>query len=97
MEAQRRAIVAFAAAEGFTIIAEFTEIETGKGSDALDRRPQLKAALEAAKKAKCEVAVAKRMARSAPCQPFSLGKCGLVGILSAPCVLASFHLQVICC
>ena len=30
-----------------------------KGSDALDRRPQLRAALKAAKKAKCEVAVAK--------------------------------------
>ena len=50
---------AFAKAEGFEIVAEFTEIETGKGADALDRRPQLKAALKAAKKAKCEVAVAK--------------------------------------
>ena len=42
-----------------SVVAEFTEVETGKGSDALDRRPQLKAALKAAKKAKCEVAVAK--------------------------------------
>ena len=49
----------FAEAEGFEFVAEFTEVETGKGSDALDRRPQLKAALKAAKKAKCEVAVAK--------------------------------------
>ena len=32
---------AFALAEGFEIIAEFTEIETGKGSDALDRRPDV--------------------------------------------------------
>ena len=46
-------------AEGFEIVAEFTEVETGKGADALDRRPELKAALKAAKKAKCEVAVAK--------------------------------------
>src|SRR6478609_8423668 len=30
-----------------------------KRADALDRRPQLKAALKAAKKARCEVAVAK--------------------------------------
>src|SRR4029077_11165645 len=45
--------------EGFAVVAEFTEVETGKGSDALDRRPQLKAALKAAKKARCEVAVAK--------------------------------------
>src|SRR3954469_2533239 len=59
LEAQRRAVIAFADAEAFEIVAEFTEIETGKGSDALDRRPELKAALKAAKKAKCEVAVAK--------------------------------------
>ena len=38
---------------------EFVEVETGKGSDALDRRPQLKAALAAAKKLKCHVALAK--------------------------------------
>src|SRR4249919_1794096 len=59
LEAQRRAVTAFAKAEGFEIVSEFTEVETGKGSDALDRRPQLKAALKAAKKARCEVAVAK--------------------------------------
>ena len=59
LEAQRKAVAAFAKVEGFEIIAEFTEVETGKGADALDRRPQLKAALKAAKKAKCEVAVAK--------------------------------------
>jgi DNA invertase Pin-like site-specific DNA recombinase len=59
LEAQRAAVQAFAAAEGFEIIAEFTEVETGKGSDTLDRRPKLKAALKAAKKARCEVAVAK--------------------------------------
>jgi DNA invertase Pin-like site-specific DNA recombinase len=59
LEAQRNAVGAFAKAEGFEIVAEFTEVETGKGSDALDRRPELKAALKAAKKAKCEVAVAK--------------------------------------
>ena len=58
-EAQRKAIAAFAAAEDFEIAAEFTEIETAKGADALDRRPQLKAALKAAKKLKASVAVAK--------------------------------------
>ena len=35
------------------------EVETGKGSDALDRRPQLKSALAAARKLRCQVAVAK--------------------------------------
>ena len=46
---QRAAVTAFAKAEGLTIIAEYTETETGKGSDALDKRPQLKAALKLAK------------------------------------------------
>ena len=59
LEAQRKAIAAFAAAERFDIAGEYTEIETGKGADALARRPQLKAALKAAKAAKCSVAVAK--------------------------------------
>src|SRR3954462_10894333 len=59
LAAQRRAVITFAEAEGFEILAEFTEVETGKGSDALERRPQLRASLKAAKKAKCHVAVAK--------------------------------------
>jgi DNA invertase Pin-like site-specific DNA recombinase len=41
------------------VAREFVEVETGKGSDALDRRPQLKAALAAARKLKCHVAIAK--------------------------------------
>src|SRR5258708_5043803 len=41
------------------ISAEFVEFESGKGADALDRRPQLAAALAAAKVAKCRVVVAK--------------------------------------
>ena len=59
IEAQRAAIGRFAETEGFEIIAEHVEIETGKGADALDRRPTLKAALAAAKKAGCAVVVAK--------------------------------------
>ena len=35
LEAQRKAVAAFAAAESLAVIAEFTEIDTGKGSDAL--------------------------------------------------------------
>ena len=45
LDAQRAAVERFAQAEGFTIAAEFVEVETGKGFDALDRRPQLAAAL----------------------------------------------------
>ena len=59
IEAQRAAIARFAEAEGLTIIAEYVEAETGKGADALDRRPQLAAALAAAKAAKCSVVVSK--------------------------------------
>ncbi|KLK92844.1 resolvase [Microvirga vignae] len=59
IEGQRAALTRFAEAEGYEIVAEFIEVETGKGSDALDRRPQLAAALAAAKKRRCAVAVAK--------------------------------------
>jgi DNA invertase Pin-like site-specific DNA recombinase len=59
IEAQRQTLGHFAKAEGFTVAREFVEVETGKGSDALDRRPQLKAALAAARKLRCHVAVAK--------------------------------------
>jgi DNA invertase Pin-like site-specific DNA recombinase len=59
IEAQREAIARFAVAEGFEIAAEFVEVETGKGADALDRRPQLAAALAKARKAKAPVVVAK--------------------------------------
>ena len=37
----------------------FIEVETGKGSDALERRPQLAAALSEARKKRCSVVVAK--------------------------------------
>src|SRR5258707_7421596 len=59
IEAQRTALSHFAKAEGFEVVREFVEVETGKGADALDRRPQLKAALAAARKHRCHVAVAK--------------------------------------
>src|SRR6202048_433241 len=59
IEAQRAAIERFVAAESLTLIEEYAEFETGKGADALDRRPQLAAALAAAKASKCSVVVAK--------------------------------------
>jgi DNA invertase Pin-like site-specific DNA recombinase len=59
IEAQRQTLAHFAATEGYEVAREFIEVETGKGSDALDRRPQLKAALAAARKLKCHVGVAK--------------------------------------
>ena len=59
IEAQRATVTRFAEAENFQIIAEYVEAETGKGSDALARRPQLAAALSAARSAKCAVLVSK--------------------------------------
>ena len=59
LEAQRERCRAFAAQNGLEVANSFTEIETGKGSDALERRPQLAAALAAAKRLKCHVLVAK--------------------------------------
>jgi len=59
IDAQRAAVARFAQAEGMAIISEYVEIETGKGADALDRRPQLAAALTTARAAKCAVLVSK--------------------------------------
>jgi len=59
LEAQQAAISRFCEAEGFEVMATHVEVETGKGSDALDRRPELAAALAEAKRKKCPVLVAK--------------------------------------
>jgi DNA invertase Pin-like site-specific DNA recombinase len=59
IEAQRQTLERFAAAEGFELGRVFVEVETGKGSDALDRRPQLAAALNEARRQRCPVGVAK--------------------------------------
>jgi DNA invertase Pin-like site-specific DNA recombinase len=59
LEAQRDAICRFAEAEGFEIADLKVEVETGKGADALDRRPILKEALDQARKINGVVIVAK--------------------------------------
>ncbi|WP_338666266.1 recombinase family protein (plasmid) [Pararoseomonas sp. SCSIO 73927] len=59
LEAQREAIARFAQDQGMTITTEFMEVETGKGADALDRRPQLAAALAAARRIGAPVIVSK--------------------------------------
>jgi DNA invertase Pin-like site-specific DNA recombinase len=59
IEAQREAVQRFATAERLVLLAEYVEVETGKGADALDRRPVLREALAQAKKAKASVLVAK--------------------------------------
>jgi DNA invertase Pin-like site-specific DNA recombinase len=59
IEAQRAALARFAQAEDYDLIQTFEEVETGKGADALERRPQLVAALEIAKQLKAPIIVAK--------------------------------------
>jgi DNA invertase Pin-like site-specific DNA recombinase len=66
LEAQREAVARYLAANGSTLVREFEEVETGKGSDAMDKRPQLKAAIALAKKHKAVLVIAKldRLARN---------------------------------
>jgi DNA invertase Pin-like site-specific DNA recombinase len=59
LEAQREAVRRFADAENFHIEAELMEVETGKGADALDLRPQLAAAMADARRRRAPVIVAK--------------------------------------
>jgi DNA invertase Pin-like site-specific DNA recombinase len=59
LKAQRDAIAGFATTNGFNIAGAFTEVETGKGANALERRPQFAAALKAARKLKAPVLVAR--------------------------------------
>ena len=42
LDAQRELIARFAATNGFTVVAEHQEVESGKGADALERRPMLR-------------------------------------------------------
>ncbi len=64
LDAQRQAVKGYL--NGGKLIAEFTEVETGKGRNALRRRPQLNTALEACKKHKATLVIAKldRLARN---------------------------------
>lgn len=66
LEAQRDAVMRYLSAGGWPPLAEFTEVETGKGANAIDKRPQLKAALAFARKAKATLVIAKldRLARN---------------------------------
>lgn len=66
LEAQQAAVAAYLNGGAWELIAEFQEIETGKGSDALAKRPQLRAALDACRKHGATLIIAKldRLARN---------------------------------
>ena len=59
IEAQRAIVKQFLDPQGIEELAVLEEVETGKGADALNRRPKLAAALALARKAKCPIVVAK--------------------------------------
>jgi DNA invertase Pin-like site-specific DNA recombinase len=59
LEAQRKAVLDYVASAGLTLVEEFVEIETGKGANALEKRPKLMAALAMAKKRKARLVFAK--------------------------------------
>ena len=59
LEAQRKAILQFAKAEGLELAGEYVEVQSGKGSNALEKRPELSAAVKAAKRNGCAIVVAK--------------------------------------
>ncbi len=66
LEAQRAAVSAFLKDGNWTMVQEFQEVETGKGSNALEKRPQLNAALTACRKHGATLIIAKldRLARN---------------------------------
>lgn len=66
LEAQREAVARYAAGAGLELVGEYLEVETGKGANALAKRPQLLAALTEAKRAKAKLVFAKldRLARN---------------------------------
>ena len=55
LEAQQAAIKTFCAQHGYKVEAEYREVETAKGADALERRPELAAAMKFARKERREV------------------------------------------
>jgi DNA invertase Pin-like site-specific DNA recombinase len=58
LEAQRKAIEQFAAADGFVIERIFVEVVTSRDSESIKRRPQLAAALSEARRLRCAICVA---------------------------------------
>lgn len=66
LEAQKEAVENYLNGGNWELIGEFTEVETGKGSNALEKRPVLKEAIEFTKQSKAKLIIAKldRLARN---------------------------------
>ncbi len=66
LDAQRAAVEQYIQGRAKTVMAEFVEVETGRGANALEKRPQLRLALEACRKTGATLLIAKldRLARN---------------------------------
>lgn len=66
LEAQQEAVQRFLNGGSWELLGEFKEVETGKGADALAKRPQLRAALDLCRKEGATLIIAKldRLSRS---------------------------------
>jgi DNA invertase Pin-like site-specific DNA recombinase len=66
LEAQQAAVTQYLNGGAWELVGEFVETETGKGADALAKRPQLRAALDACRKSGAKLLIAKldRLARN---------------------------------
>lgn len=66
LDAQREAVARYLNGGDWELVGEFTETETGKGVNALEKRPQLRAALELCKRRGATLIIAKldRLARN---------------------------------
>ena len=66
LEAQREAVSTYLNGGEWQLLKEFVEVETGKGSNALEKRPELRAAMAYAKKHRATLVIAKldRLARN---------------------------------
>ncbi|MEO6825092.1 MAG: recombinase family protein [Nitrosospira sp.] len=66
LEAQQAAVASYLNGGAWQLIDEFVEVETGKGANALDKRPKLRAALEICRKQGATLIIAKldRLARN---------------------------------
>lgn len=66
LDAQRTSVAQYLSGRTQTVLAEFVEVETGKGANALEKRPQLRLALELCRKTGARLLIAKldRLARN---------------------------------
>lgn len=66
LDAQRQTVAQYLSGASRTVLTEFVEVETGKGANALEKRPELRKALELCRKSGATLLIAKldRLARN---------------------------------